>query len=365
MLRPNVTALTLLALAGLAACGSETTNVAPDATPTPDAAPDVAAPDAEPPADAAPDATPTPDAEPPADVAPAPDADPPADVPEPPPDTSPCDMVAAGTVSGFMVDGMARSFIVTLPTGATGAGGRWPLVFAWHGFGDNAASFNALLSRDVNNAAMPFILVTPSSTMLGPTTMPVGIDWDELRYTVPNREARLFDAIVRCVDARWGIDRDRVYTAGFSAGAIMSDLLGVVRGDQLAAVASFSGGYFSNPANPATLGVFRAFVSWPALTTRNRYPQLVVYGGASDMFSLVVAAAHFDQFAANDIPYLRAAGHDVVDCGHGGGHTVPTAMRSQVIPFFAAHPRGLATSPWRTALPAGMPSYCTFRAAGM
>jgi len=352
MLRCTALAPIALALIGLSACGGATVPAAtPDAAPadvaaTPDAAPDAAEPDVA----LAPD------------VAAAPDAAP--DVPEPPIMSSSCDLLAAGTVTDFMVDGAPRSFILTLPTGATAPGGRWPVVFSWHGFGDNAPSFNAAFSRDVNNAAMPFVLVTPVSTMLTPLTDPPGLDWDQLRVAGPNREARLFDAVLRCVDMRWGVDRDRVYTAGFSAGAILSDLLGVLRGDQLAAVVSFSGGYFSNPANPMTLGVARSFIAWPPLPVAHRYPQLLAYGGARDMVSLGVAVARFDVFAANDVPYLRAAGHDVVECNHNMGHTVPAAMRAMVIPFFAAHPRGRTPSPWAAALPMGMPSYCSFRAAG-
>ena len=353
MLRSTALAPIALALVGLAACGSDPVPAAaPDAAPADAATPDAAEPDA-----AEPDAAATPD------VAPTPDAAP--DVPEPPIMSSSCDLLEAGTVTDFMVDGAPRSFLLTLPTGATAPGGRWPVVFSWHGFGDNAPSFNGAFSGAVNNATMPFILVTPVSTMLTPLTDPPGLDWDQLRVAGPNREARLFDAVLRCVDMRWGVDRDRVYTAGFSAGAILSDLLGVLRGDQLAAVASFSGGYFSNPANPMTLGIARSFIAWPPLPAAHRYPQLLAYGGARDMVSLGVATARFDVFAANDIPYLRAAGHDVVECNHEMAHTVPTAMRAQVIPFFAAHPRGRTPSAWGAALPAGMPSYCAFRAAGM
>lgn len=282
------------------------------------------------------------------------------DVPEAPVVFGGCEGVAAGMVNGFTVDGVARSFILTLPAGATGAGGRWPVVFNWHGLGDNPANMNQLLAGQVDNPTMPFVLVTPASTGLGPTTNPLGLEWEQLRARNPNREARLFDAVLGCLDRRWGVDRDRVYTVGFSAGAILSDLLGVLRGDQIAAVATYSGGYFSNPANPATLGALRNFVGWPALPSTARYPQLLLHGGARDTFNLSIATARFDQFAANDLGYLQAAGHDVVLCAHNGGHTVPTGvLGARLVEFFAAHPRTTARSPWRAALPAGWPSYCT------
>lgn len=285
---------------------------------------------------------------------------------EPPVVASSCDALAAGTVQNFMVDGLARSFILTLPAGATGPGGSWPIVFSWHGAGDNAMNFNGFLSGQVNNPTMPFILVTPVSTRLNPTTQPSGLEWEQLTVRGPNRDARLFDAVIQCARERYGVNEDRVYTTGFSAGALMSNLLGVLRGDRIAAIAAFSGGYFANPANPPTLGAARGFVSWPSPNTLNRYPQLIAFGGERDFISLVIAQARFDQYAANDLPWLNAAGHDVVACDHGGGHTVPRALTgAMLVNFFSAHPRGTRRSPWGATPPEGLPSYCRYsRGAG-
>jgi poly(3-hydroxybutyrate) depolymerase len=277
-------------------------------------------------------------------------------------------------VTGFMVDGTPRSFILTVPSiasssdriadaGAAPPRRRWPVVFNWHGFGDNAANMNQILASEVNNATMPFILVTPSSTGLSPITSPPGLDWDQIMVTIPNREAHLFDAALRCLDERYGVDRERVYTVGFSAGAILSNLLGTMRGDQIAAVAAFSGAYLNNPANTAMLGAVASLVSWPPFIHERRYPEMIVFGGAADRVSLAIVMARFEDFARADIPVLRARGHDVVVCPHGGAHVIPRALTgANLVRFFADHPRTARRSPWAIGLPMGYPSYCTLEA---
>lgn len=284
------------------------------------------------------------------------------DIPDVPPDPK-CDALAPGTVSGFDVDGTPRTFLLHLPAGVED-GGPWPVVFNWHGFGDTATNMAWLLSGQVDNASWPFILVTPEDTNLQP---PSGMDWDILTVNEPNQEARLFDEVLKCLDQRWGVDRDRVHAVGFSAGAIMADLLGVLRGDQVASIATYSGVYFSNPPNVEALGMLSSFVSWPAMATGNRYAQLLVHGGPNDHYNLYVASLQFDESGKRDATWLNELGHDVVHCDHGGGHTVPSAFNDgggRLVQFFQAHPRGQGASPWRASgLPAGYPGYCVLEVA--
>jgi hypothetical protein len=271
-----------------------------------------------------------------------------------------CSSLHEGSNAGFMVDGVPRTFLLTLPPGTDGAMRRWPVVFNWHGFQDAAANVAPLLADQARSTGFPFILVTPEDTNLLPTTAPIGFDWDILVVTAMNREVRLFDEVLGCLDWRFGVDRERIYSVGFSAGSIASNMLGVLRGDQLAAIATFSGGYFSNPANPPTLGLLAVAVRWPPLTTTNRYTQLLVHGGPTDQYSLLIAAAHFDQLGTNDTRYLNRLGHDVIHCDHGGPHAIPSQILGpQLVEFFAAHPRGMRSA-WATALPADYPSYCRF-----
>lgn len=273
-----------------------------------------------------------------------------------------CQALAAGTVTGFDVDGAPRTFMLHLPAGAEN-GGPWPVVFNWHGFGDTAANMAWLLSNQVSNATYPFILVTPEDTNLQP---PGGMDWDILTIASPNKEARLFDEVLKCVDQKYGVDWAGIHAVGFSAGSIMADLLGVLRGDMMASIATYSGVYFSNPPNVDALGMLSGFVSWPEMTTTNTYVQLLVHGSASDNYNMMVTTLQFDQSGKNDVTWLNGRGHDVIHCDHGLGHTIPSAFNDgggKLVSFFERHKLGVTTSPWVAGgLPADYPDYCTVKA---
>lgn len=299
------------------------------------------------------------DATAPEDVAAAPDVATPRDVATRPETVDPqCAALQPGTNSGFMVDGTARTFILHVPTDAETAG-PWPVVFNWHGFGDSASNMAQLLSGAVNGS-YPFLLVTPDDLNLQP---PSGMDWDVLSVAQGSQEVRLFDEVLECLDQRYGVDWDRIHTVGFSAGAIASDLLGVMRGDQLASVVSFSGAYFANPDTHAQLGMLGSYVTWPAMSGTNPYAQLIAYGGTGDNYSLYVTTLQFDEAASTDSDFLAGRGHDLVICNHESGHTIPGAfMSGQITTFLADHPRS-TSSPYLTdGLPANFPAYCSTRA---
>ncbi len=150
-----------------------------------------------------------------------------------------CDTLVAGNNDGFMVDGEARSFVLSLPSNVDTAG-PWPVVFNWHGLGDTAQNMSYLLSSHVDNVDFPFIAVTPEDT--NHTVFSVNLDWDVFQVTAQNKEARLFDEVLACLHQRYGVDFNHVHSVGFSLGGIVTDMLGTIRGEQLASVVTFSGG---------------------------------------------------------------------------------------------------------------------------
>lgn len=273
-----------------------------------------------------------------------------------------CNSLQEGLNENFMVDGTARSFILNLPDGAD-TGGPWPVIFSWHGLGDTAANFSFLLSTTVNGA-YPFIGVTPEDTNF--MLMGINAEWNVFQVPDPatNMEARLFDEVLACIEQRWGVDTNRVHSIGFSNGAFLADLLGVIRGGQIASLATWSGGYISNPDNVATLGALTSMVDWPAPTHGNPYAQLLIHGGTTDTYNMMVATLHFDVYATNDGTYLNGMGHDVVRCNHGTGHTAPADMPpARIMEFLEAHPKDVGTSPYASGIPATFPAHCEYLGA--
>ena len=147
---------------------------------------------------------------------------------------------------------------------------------------------------------------------------------------------------------------------GFSLGSILSDMLGTIRGDQIASIATYSGGYWSNPQNVDSL--LAMVVNWPLHLTGNKYPQLIVHGGPTDTFGVAgLIELDFSAYAIADLAFLNTKGHDAIICEHAGGHTVPSSMGpTTFVEFFRDHPRGTEDSPYSNGLPASFSTGCSF-----
>ena len=267
------------------------------------------------------------------------------DVPPPPG----CDTLHQGWNDGFFVDGLERGFYLDLPDGVEDSW-PWPVVFNWHGYGDTATNMRHLIDYLVNYEGFPFIGVTPEDTGLL-------FDWDVFEPAEPqNREVRLFDELVEELNRCWGVDRDRIHMTGFSFGGGVADMLGVMRGDQIASIGTYSGVYASNPAN----AVVYAMSDWPDLATANLYPELRIHGGAQDWMVLP-----FGQYAENDRLYLNERGHEVVICNHNHAHNMgPMYMEPEtIVEFFRDHSLGTHDSPYAAGFPGDYPEFCEFSPA--
>ena len=156
-----------------------------------------------------------------------------------------CNPIAAGT-STVTVNGIPRTFSVQLPRDTS----RMALLFVWHGWNQVPTDFVNTIVYDVparkwvpfdpNAFPMPLMIVTPTSTKLLP---PAGLDWD-----IPNgaKDFPFFEAMLQCIQQQFTIDKNRIYSFGFSAGAVFTNLLSAKYPHLFAATISESGAWFND-----------------------------------------------------------------------------------------------------------------------
>ncbi|MSP93128.1 MAG: hypothetical protein EXR79_15230 [Myxococcales bacterium] len=242
--------------------------------------------------------------------------------------------VATVTSGGF-----TRNMRVYLPPEPKGA----PVMFLWHGLGDTAANlaagFNATKIAQDNG----MVVVAPDSCCnSGAGAKGCCLIANYWGFAVkPEADRALFRDTLHCLDKGLAIDRKRVYTMGFSAGALWSTWLVMNEAPQLAAAVLWSGGVAD-------------FMEWTAPAAN--VPVLVAWGGKTDEFGNGIV--NFAETSKAFIQKLRQGGHAVVACDHGGGHTVPPGGPKWGVEFLLAHTWGGAPSALATALPKSFPAYC-------
>ncbi|MBI5488702.1 MAG: hypothetical protein HY905_15315 [Deltaproteobacteria bacterium] len=270
-----------------------------------------------------------------------------------------------GHNEGFRVNDRDRAFEIRVPDSIGSSPGPWPVVFVWHGVHDPVSQVLDLVAGEVNDAVHPFIAVGPEAIPLGLATTPLGFDWDMLIWRdEANEDVELFDDVVACLDEAFDVDEDRIYSMGFSAGAIMTNLLSVARSEVLASIASFSGAYFSDTPQQMCFG--STCTTWPAFQGTTPFPALLVRGGPEDTYDAIpgLMVIEFNQDTLYSIDYLTALGHPVLECAHDLGHELPPDLAGpQFLEYLFDHPKGTTPDPYATALPADFPSYCTFHPA--
>ncbi len=219
-----------------------------------------------------------------------------------------------------------------------------PVIFLWHGLGDTASNFSAGFSAKTRAVASDVTIIVPEACYQEdavPGCTPGLFTWSSTGNSDP--DAALFDTTLACLDQQWQIDRSRVYTIGFSAGALWSTWLLMHRSDYLAAAVTFSGGIIDNVL--------------PYLAPTYNLPVLTAWGGDTDQFAN--GLVDFNQATATLRADLRKDGHFVLACNHGLGHTVPPQGPDFALKFVLNHAWKDGVSPYATAgLGSDFPKYC-------
>ncbi len=259
----------------------------------------------------------------------------------------------------------ARAYKLFLPPVHHGSG--LPLVVMLHGCTQQPDDFAAGTRMNAAAAERGFVVLYPAQTdAVNPSRC-----WTWFKRSHQKRDAgepAILAGMVRDVIARHGVDPQRVYVAGLSAGGAMAAILGEAYPDLFAAVGVHSG----LPAGAAR-DVESAFAAMkhgaPAAAAPSRRPVIVFHG---DRDATVHPANGERLVAAGDgrrvertsghagRPYTRhvhrdAAGRVVAEhwIVHGGGHAwsggsaagsftdpLGPCATSEMLRFFARHRLG-------------------------
>lgn len=252
------------------------------------------------------------------------------------------------------IDGVTRQFFADFPAGDAPAAGA---LFSWHGFGQSAAAFRDQLALDpMADPDAPLVIITPEDTGLLP---PAGLDWAIDGTDGGNVDIALFEAVVGCLLDHHGVDPARIYSFGFSAGSVMTNLLQSRHPELLSATVSESGAWFNDADQAAMVNLPPLPWSWPVLDPADGGVVLLTHGGPNDV--TVLNIMNLENAAQAAIPFLAEHGRIVVDCAHEGGHVLAPEVTGQLMAaYFAAHRAG-EPSPLASDGGPGFPDSCTVR----
>jgi poly(hydroxyalkanoate) depolymerase family esterase len=135
-------------------------------------------------------------------------------------------LAAAGFTQtlNFQVAGKARSCAIHVPSGIS----KPAIIFFLHGAGGSGAGFENDTKADAVADKEKFIAVYPSG---------ISGNWD---YSDGSSDFTFMLALIDTLDARYHIDRNRVYVTGFSMGGGMTFAIACKYADVFAAIAPVS-----------------------------------------------------------------------------------------------------------------------------
>ena len=223
------------------------------------------------------------------------------------------------------------------------------VVFSWHGIGQDLESWVQATRVDNAQPDFPFIVISPHDSGMQPQEDPAGLYWDML-YSSPgddNREAMLFESVMGCLMLDYRINKTRLYSVGFSGGAVTTNMLQVRYPDVFAATAPMSGAWFSDPAqvdmvDPSGRG--QQFLPGLGVDWNDMEPGqetiLITHGGPQDDYGMLgIEVINFDNANRAAIDYLTDNGRNVIDCPHTQGHRQhPNFWIPDLVDFMKAHP---------------------------
>jgi polyhydroxybutyrate depolymerase len=140
--------------------------------------------------------------------------------------------VASAADVTWTVDGVERSAIIYVPKSPPL--GKLPLIFSFHGHGDDAQNFQYVLLQQ----AWPDAIVVYFQGLPSRDGYP---GWQVEPGDYGDRDLKLVDVALASLRAQYKVDDSRIYATGFSNGAHFTYLLWATRPNVFAAYAPVAG----------------------------------------------------------------------------------------------------------------------------
>ncbi|TSC77494.1 MAG: polyhydroxybutyrate depolymerase [Parcubacteria group bacterium Gr01-1014_33] len=136
----------------------------------------------------------------------------------------------------LVVDGRTRTYLLHVPSGYTGTV-PLPLILAFHGYGGNGERMADVTQLSPFADTEHFIVVYPDGFEKS---------WNHGDGNRPAVAANIADAkfvrtLIGELEKKLAIDKEKIFAAGFSNGALMTQRLGCELADVLAGIAPVSG----------------------------------------------------------------------------------------------------------------------------
>lgn len=146
----------------------------------------------------------------------------------------------AQTTESISFDNLTREYIEYVPE-IYNPDVAVPLVICLHGLGDNMNNFSGIGMDRIADTAN-FIVLTPEAvgSMLG-TAWNCGASYMGNILNGNIDDVGFIKALIDSTDAKYNIDRTRIYYTGFSLGGFMCNRMACEANEEVAAIASVSG----------------------------------------------------------------------------------------------------------------------------
>jgi predicted esterase len=266
--------------------------------------------------------------------------------------------IVQGSNSHWKIGNIDRQFYIDLPN----VDPKTPIfvIFSFYGVGDSINNWRRYFSPNPDqDPTFPFAHVTFEDTTMSPYSAPQGLVWDMFESTAndDNREAKLFEAVLGCLQQKFKIHSKGIYVVGFSGGAIMADLFHSRYPHYIGAVVAESGAWFNDPQEKALLHPpVSVDINWTPLEDATG-TVFLTHGGRNDTFGTPLTGQIISFENANKlaVPFLTAHGRTVVDCPHASGHQPhPKLTQELIVTFLRAHAADKPSPYLTSGLPASL-----------